>query len=758
MFFKTSGNGVLTELAFAGLSVPVYAEEATPLYAETDGCRSIVSLRSVGENAFVGAYRGMKVSLAYRAVGERLDIEISIENKTDRPFSPDIFALKLFPDTYMASYPAWNRQFFPTFLRCEATHFYGYFMTPEGRMLGMGCSEAIPAYKYNFNYHTEGYGHRIYQAELHLLHGGALPARYPKIAAIAPGEVLSRTISFFPVESLDTFEKEVSDKLGIPVLRAERYTVAPGEELSVDVFGKDVCVSVLSPDGAVTEGKHIGACARGEYLFRAKDTAGHVAELRALCRRSWEETLDMARTAAYMAPQKATTHIESYYGFFSAFLAAKYRKNPTLDAEMREHAKEILPLMFDFTAGRPKVIPKRVQNLAGVLSILADLYEADPDENAFALTWGLPLADYLVSIQAEDGSYRSLGTHYTCVIYIAKSLLEFSEAERAAGYTADAERHYESVRRAIDDLVLHLEKIGTEGEHTLEDGMISCSALQIGAFALTLPKEERAPYIRAAEHMLNAHTCLEGRKVPDYRMNSCTLRFWEAQYDVMVMANFMNSPHGWTAWTAYATYYLYLLTGKRNYLVRTVNTLGACTSLMHDDGTLSWAFCADPTIRAEVLVPDTTRPIVDAYRHVPKTPAYRGKFEVQTFGECYIPMISYWYRTGKDAPVTGGYATCPLFTDKETIVTDIQGGAGDNDVHEIFKCMEETVLGKVFLLEREDGGIEAFGAQVEEKDGVFVVTLPEETRELHINFTSEHTIIIGGEAKTYPAMCDFVKV
>ncbi len=179
---------------------------------------------------------------------------------------------------------------------------------------------------------------------------------------------------------------------------------------------------------------------------------------------------------------------------------------------------------------------------------------------------------------------------------------------------------------------------------------------------------------------------------------------------------------------------------------------------MHDDGTLSWAFCADPTVRAEVLVPDTSRPVKDAYRHVPATPAYRGKFEVQTFGECYIPMVSAWYRTGADAPVTGGYATCPLVTAGKTSVVDVQGGACDNDVHEIFKCMEEAVLGKVFLLDRADGTVEAFGAPLDMRDGVPHVTLPQGTKKLHINFRAPRTVVINGRAEIYPLMRDFVNI
>lgn len=83
--------------------------------------------------------------------------------------------------------------------------------------------------------------------------------------------------------------------------------------------------------------------------------------------------------------------------------------------------------------------------------------------------------------------------------------------------------------------------------------MISCSALQLGFFALTLPEQERAPYIEAAEHMISIHRCLEQMVVPDCRMRGATLRFWEAQYDVMIRGNMLNSPHGWSSWKNYAT-------------------------------------------------------------------------------------------------------------------------------------------------------------------------------------------------------------
>ena len=45
-------------------------------------------------------------------------------------------------------------------------------------------------------------------------------------------------------------------------------------------------------------------------------------------------------------------------------------------------------------------------------------------------------------------------------------------------------RHKESAERAIDDLLLRLDNIQTEGDMTFEDGMITCSALQLALRAL----------------------------------------------------------------------------------------------------------------------------------------------------------------------------------------------------------------------------------------------------------------------------------
>jgi hypothetical protein len=181
-------------------------------------------------------------------------------------------------------------------------------------------------------------------------------------------------------------------------------------------------------------------------------------------------------------------------------------------------------------------------------------------------------------------------------------MLELALAERECDDPAlreKAEIHYASAKKAVDELVRNLDNIETEGEMTLEDGMISCSALQIGMFALTLPEEERAEYIKAAEYMLSIHSCLEQQLIPDSRMNGASIRYWESQYDVMIRENMFNSPHGWTGWTLYAHYYLYMLTGKKKYLMSLMNGMGAGSQLIDENGNLRWAFCAAPYIKAD---------------------------------------------------------------------------------------------------------------------------------------------------------------
>ena len=69
----------------------------------------------------------------------------------------------------MVSYPSWREKHFPTLLRIENTHFYGYFLSPNGTALGVASSNAIASYDISYASKLTPYnntGHRIYNTSL----------------------------------------------------------------------------------------------------------------------------------------------------------------------------------------------------------------------------------------------------------------------------------------------------------------------------------------------------------------------------------------------------------------------------------------------------------------------------------------------------------------------------------------------------------------------------------------------------------------
>ncbi len=742
-------RGLVRELRSGEVSVPFGEGLGPSLYFKKEG--RTVPIESGG------SVEGVRCSLRLEVTLRALLVHVTLENLTDRDFAPEALGLRLGVDSYMVDYPSWNDKYFPTMLRCEKTHFWGYFMSPRGHALAVTCASPIAAWELDYN-STGGvddstdFGHRIYTGSLLLLTTAPLPARHPEgLSRLGAGETMRRTVRLTPLGDPAELSRVLSDE-GIPTVGYSGYTLPLGETAQVKVSARgSYKVETRSPSGKRLFGERFLLEEHGEYTSRVTTESGMIAEAKLYCRHDYLWYLRAARKNAVMIPQKATTHTESWYGWFSAFLAAKHDPDPELDRLARASFDEVAPLMFDFERGVPTIIPSRVQNLALFISLLVDLYEADPLANREMLDAASRFADELMRRQTTDGAYRRNMTHYTAVIYVAKSMLELALCEKKLAetepiYRPRYEKHWYSAKRAVDNLSELRERIETEGEATLEDGMISCAALQLGFFALQLPEAERAPYIASAEYLMELHRCLEQRAVPDARMRGATLRFWEAQYDVMIRGNMMNSPHGWTSWKNYATYYLYLLTGKERYLADTVDTLGACLACMGEDEVLRWGFVVDPCIRARVLVPDTDQPIRDGYASAShlKTPAYRGKFEERTFGECYMDMISGWYRMGKER-ISGGYLTCPRIYDDRVERCDPQGGACDNDVHEHFKCLEETLLGKAFLVvDGESGEIRTYGCRAERGEGDSVtVTLIERTAYLHVNAPAPLTLRIG---------------
>ena len=700
----------------------LYKNLQPAFYLTEDGNKILESKKT--DTGLIAAYKKIEAELIYKPEEKGFSYGITLQNHGETDFAPENFYFNLGVDTYLASYPEWNDKFFPSFLRCEETHMHGYFMSPMGKVLAMSSDAPVASYSLEYN-HLGGhdYGHRIIWAAAALLSQKQQPFHHPfgeEVRVLKAGESRRWNFRFELCDSVAEYENLCAQKWKLPVIKAEKYTLTKGEPLAVTVLCGEACQLKLADPAGNPIDPEAAALQEGLYQIEAISEGGKKATGFVFCRKPWEWYLKKARKEALRKPQKASTHTESWYGFFSAFLAAKHYPDEQLDAAADALFHEVMPLMFDFEKVEPTIIPDRIQNTSAFISLLVDRYEADPEKNKESLILASKFGDWFLKNQREDGAYYNQHTHYSCVIYPVKSMTELWLAEKEAAKTDAlfapcAQRHYESVKAAVDDLVRNLEDIGTEGEHTLEDGMISCSCLQIGFFALQLPEAEREPYIKSAEHMLSVHRCLENLATPDCRARGTTIRYWEAQYDVLFIKNLICSPHGWSGWLMYGLYYLYLLTGREDCLRQLMDGVGACAQLMSLEGDLRWAFCVDPYIetdRAYEPTPEDT--VEDAYPSLQlDTPACRGQFVPKAVGEQYMDMISGWFRTGKDQPITGGYYSCPLIYPTGNIWADRQGGCCDNDVHEIFKCMEETVLKKAFILEKEDGTLLCYGCRAE---------------------------------------------
>lgn len=321
-------------------------------------------------------------------------------------------------------------------------------------------------------------------------------------------------------------------------------------------------------------------------------------------------------------------------------------------------------------------------------------YKATKEEKY--LDTAVLLAEKFVTYQGEDGAYYSRNTHYTCVIYPAKSLFELCDVLNNTG--RPFENIFASAMRACENLLRLMTDIGTEGEHTFEDGMISCEALQLALAGLLSNGEKREKYTTAAKKILRQHACLEVNFAPDARYRGCTLRHWEAHYDVLISRNMMTAPHGWTSWKTYAQYYLYELTNDPFYLTNYFDTLGACLQVCDwENEDVNWAFVIDPCVEARRFV---------------KNGEGSGCLKEDVFGEEYLPRISQWWRANPKI-VSIGYGD-PRFG---KIEGRARGACCDNDVFEHFKCLYETGMHAV-AHETDDGWI-AYNCTVNE-DGISV--------------------------------------
>lgn len=725
-------DGTIASLTYPSFGVDFFSarQKAGPSFYINDGQETLAATWiGTGELEFSASIDDVAARLKYHRNPSFLTFEISMKNNGAEVFAPVKAGIALGVDTYMDQYPHWLTKFFPTLLMNEKTHFYGYFQSPQGQVLGIASPDPIASWSvdYNLSYYDIPphwfYGHRIESVNLDLINALPLPEHNPQDSwKLEPGEEKTWKVSLVPVTSLESFEQEMAEATGLPMISMDRTSYMPGETAAFTIFADSTPEVVMDASFEVAE------IAKGQWLVEAimhevgrydvTVTAGdYQSSAVILVNDSWAEVLKDARKAALDNHQKPSSHVESWYGFHSAFLAARHFPDNEIDAQLDSRFDLIYNKVFDAENAVPKLYEDRIQNTSSTIGMLVDRYEAfgriEDLEQAAAL------ADWLIANnQDKGGAYMNGNVKYTSVIYVAKSIMELYLAEKDLKeevWQERASRHYESVKRAIDELVASQGDFQTEGEMTFEDGMISCSALQVGMFALLQDDPaSRHYYAQAMMDILESHDCLTQLKVNDGRRRGGTMRFWEAQYDVLMVPNMFNSPHGWSAWRAYASYYAYLLTLDERYLKETFNAAGAFAGLIEQEtGKLRWAFVVDPYLRVRQIAAPVEGLTFDDVTTGNPHPDFYGSREF-TIGEQYVDMISSWQ------PVN----------------------SQDNDVHEVFKFIEEAVLTNAFIVEREDGSVVGYNCSVE-KRGRRLIVVPSEKQivNLHQNLKSRYKVV-----------------
>lgn len=745
---RISPQGTLEQIIFKSSrgndTIPFFREkenQGPTFYANLGKEDIIAKWIPNGRRSYHATIDGVQCCLTYKEWKGQPAMQITLENKGHTPFQPIKAGLKLGIDTYMDKYPDWFGKYFPTLMMNEKTHFYGYLQTPSEHTLGIVSPQPVASWSvdYNLGYQDPAphwfMGHRIESLNLDLMNALPLPAHCPHdLWQLKQGESKTWTLAFIDIPTPERFEETLSQVSGFPMIRMEQTVFQPEETAVFEVLASSSpTIEVLDDQGAPQplaikdkpgNVKEVSCPLPAKGLYTVKVTAGgKQAQGTLSARASWQWTLEHARQGALKYHQKATSHIESWYGFHSSFLAARYFPEQKTDEALRNRFDYLFGLLHDSAKIIPLYHASRIQNTSGTIGMLVDKYEAYHD--IVDLEKASRLADWLMNTwQRKDGAYVNHNTVYTSVIYVAKSMLELTLAERRLGtrdarWKEAAHRHYASAKRAIEQLVASQGNFQTEGELTFEDGMISCSALQIGMLALMQQDaKERKRYTDAMLQILRSHDCLAQLRVSDARRRGGTMRYWEAQYDVQMLPNMFNSPHGWSGWRAYATYYAYLLTGEERWLRETYNAMGAFSHLIdYRTGNLRWAFVVDPYLKVKQACSADTHVTADSLSFGNPHPELYDTREF-VIGEQYVNMISDW----------------------QTVNTQ------DNDVHELFKCIGETMLTNAFIIEQPDGKIKGYNCQVTRQGNKLTVKADEkQITHLHCNLKQPCTVSFQGQ-------------
>ena len=120
-------------------------------YAVLDGKTQTAEWVPDGYRSYRAVIDQVECRLTYKAWKGQPALEVTLINQGYVPFQPEKAGLRLGIDTYMDKYPDWFGKYFPTLMRCEKSHFYGYLQTPAGHTLGIVSPQPVASWSVEYN-------------------------------------------------------------------------------------------------------------------------------------------------------------------------------------------------------------------------------------------------------------------------------------------------------------------------------------------------------------------------------------------------------------------------------------------------------------------------------------------------------------------------------------------------------------------------------------------------------------------------------
>ena len=86
---------------------------------------------------------GLDYMMNYAVEKGSLRIKVTCKNVSENDMNEVQLSLRIGIDNCMPTYPEWRSIYFPTLLKCEKKHFWGYFMNPNGGILTISSPDPI---------------------------------------------------------------------------------------------------------------------------------------------------------------------------------------------------------------------------------------------------------------------------------------------------------------------------------------------------------------------------------------------------------------------------------------------------------------------------------------------------------------------------------------------------------------------------------------------------------------------------------------